>query len=240
MKRYGQFDETDPADFIAVRALVYTLHPYNLLSTRGGGRGGRESSAPRGALSLPGPLAEVPSIRQVPRGESRTRCTHRGGRGSCIRDAGSVGVFESSLRERLEGTCAELYDRWVESWQSCAGTREWGRLASWQRASRRLTGAVHGRGGLATAASTHAMTTISRAPRFWRPVHTPLMYLLARTGSGPAGWPCHWSVREPGMSDVFTCETRPGRRSCPSRSSAPRRNHRPSSRRCPVRRRALR
>ena len=38
------------------------------------------------------------------------------GSGGAIRDAGSVGVFESSLRERLEGTCAELYGRWIESW----------------------------------------------------------------------------------------------------------------------------
>ena len=65
-------------------------------------------------------------------------------------------------------------------------------------------------------------------------------YLPSALPTGCGGARCHWSVREPGMSDVFTCETRPGRRSCPSLSGAPRRNHRPSSRRCPVRRRALR
>ena len=148
----------------------------------------------------------------------------------------SRAVCESGLKGRVRSSTAGG----LRAGSPCAGTREWGRPASRRRASRQLTEVLHGWGGCLKVAPAHSMTIISRATRFWRPVHTPLMYLLSRTGSGPAGWPCHWSVREPGMSDVFTCETRPGRRSCPSRSSAPRRNHRPSSRRCPVRRRALR
>ena len=38
------------------------------------------------------------------------------GAGGAIRDAGSVGVFESRLRERLEGTCGELYGQRIEIW----------------------------------------------------------------------------------------------------------------------------
>ena len=38
------------------------------------------------------------------------------GSGGAIWDAGSVGVFENSLRGRLGGTCVELYGEWRESW----------------------------------------------------------------------------------------------------------------------------
>ena len=37
------------------------------------------------------------------------------GSGAAIRDAGTVGVFEDSLRDRLGGTCVELYGEWRES-----------------------------------------------------------------------------------------------------------------------------